>query len=138
MAVGCWRARAQHPMFRATPSSAPTGYGETDAAHKGQLLIHVARLLTGSDTALEAFRFSVRGMCTDQGSAERALIDMPHVLKPEEVRQTLADYREGKTTLLSSKPMSWFFPRAILITGPMHVYWNAFEGQQRPWAPGTR
>ena len=41
------------------------GYGETDLAHKVKAMIHTAKLMTGSSSAMEAWRNSVRGMCTD-------------------------------------------------------------------------
>ena len=102
------------------------GYGETDIAHKVQVLVHTARLLTGSSSALDAWRHSIRGMCTDQG-VERSLCDIPFIQDPALVNQVLDDYKANKVPMLGSEPNAFFFPKAVLITGPMHILWNAFE-----------
>ena len=105
---------------------AVVGYGETDLPHKVRAMLHVARLMTGSISALDAWRLSIRGMCTDQG-AERGLCDIPFIADPSHVSQVLSDYQEKKIPMLCSEPSTFFFPKAVLITGPLHIVWNAFE-----------
>ena len=77
-------------------------------------------------TQLPAPRLSVRGMCTDQGSAERCLVDMPYVDDPERVSAALEEVARGGEHL-TSDPFAFMFPRALWVSGPLHLLWNAFE-----------
>ena len=51
---------------------------------------------------------------------------MPYFEDPDMVNTAIADARAG-TVSLPEKPESWFFPRAVFVSGPLHIVWNAFE-----------
>ena len=55
------------------------------------------------------------------------MVDIPHIEDAEHVNRILVDYKAQRISMLSSEPTAFFFPRAVLITGPMHVLWNGFE-----------
>ena len=58
------------------------GYGEGDLAHKMRLVLHAAHLQTGSAESLRRMRWSIRGVCSDQGT-ERGPCDAPNMVDPE-------------------------------------------------------
>ena len=58
------------------------GYGEGDLAHKMRLVLHAMHLQTGTPEALRKMRWSIRGLCSDQGT-ERGLCDAPNIIDPE-------------------------------------------------------
>jgi hypothetical protein len=102
------------------------GYGEGTMIRKMRVLLHVARLQTGAPEALLRLRSSIRGMCSEKG-AERRLCDAPNVDSPEDVARVLADHADGRLTPLAKEPESFFFPRAMWVSGTMHIIWNCFE-----------
>ena len=57
----------QHAFARSLLPPGTLGYGEADAAHKLRLVLHFAKLTTGSQESLLKWRRSIRGMCSDQG-----------------------------------------------------------------------
>ena len=73
-----------------------------------------------------ATRLSVRGMCTDQGSGERQLVDMPYVDDPALVAMAMEESAETGDRL-SRCAEAFMFPRALWVSGPLHLVWNAFE-----------
>ncbi len=102
------------------------GLGAADISHKLRVLVHHAKLKTGSDRALENWRWTRIGLVTDQGT-ERLLADSPNILGIQDVEQVLTEYRAGRLELLPSKPENWLFPRLVGVTGPLHIAWNAYE-----------
>eukprot|EP00972_Heterocapsa_arctica_P070561 10424163-Heterocapsa_arctica.AAC.1 len=117
------------------------GYGEGDLAHKMRLVLHALHMQTGSAKALGRMRWSVQGVCSDQGT-ERGLCEAPNIIDPEkagwglgensqhtllvsfsdftcppQVASTLQEVREGVRALLLSDPESYFFPLAIWVSG---------------------
>ena len=45
----------------------------------------------------------------------------------EQVGRILDDHRAGRLELWGSRPEAFWFPNAILVTGPLHIIWNSFE-----------
>lgn len=101
------------------------GVGETDLAHKARVLLHTAKLQTGTTAALEAWRLSVRGVCADQG-VEHSLVDIAYVEDPDLVARAVENMKKGEGPE-AHDPMAFFFPRAVLVTGPLHIIWNSFQ-----------
>ena len=102
------------------------GHGETDLAHKGQQVLHFAKLLTGTEEGLRQYRMSVRGMCTDQGT-ERALCDLPNLTDVAGMAETLERINRKELKLVGSEPNAFLFPVACWVSGPLHIIWNAYE-----------
>lgn len=104
---------------------AVVGYGESDLAHKVAATVHTAHMNTGSPEGLENYRWSVRGVCADQGT-EKALVDIPNIEGAAEVQDVLERLQRGDLELLGSQPSAFFYPKAIFVSGPLHILWNAF------------
>jgi len=113
------------------------GYGEANLANKLRLVLHAAKLLTGTPESLSRWRHSVRGLCADQG-VERFIADAPNVSDPSLVEDVLARHHAGQLQLHATEPDSFFLPNAVLVSGPLHVAWNAFESAVKAapeWEP---
>jgi hypothetical protein len=54
-------------------------------------------------------------------------VDAPNVDDPASVADVLGKISTGEIQLVASEPEAFFFPRAIWVSGPLHVVWNAFE-----------
>ena len=104
---------------------AVVGHGEKDVAHKARVVMHVAKLLTGTPHALLRWRNSIVGLCTDQGS-ERALADMPNCDEPSQLAEIIDDLQHSGNEIMRN-PKTYFFPRALWVSGPMHIIWNGCE-----------
>ena len=100
--------------------------GETDLDHKGARVVHTGWLITGEADCFHKWRLSVRGVCSDQGT-ERAIVDMPRVDDVASLHESLDRIRIAGDTSRISDADSFFFPNAVLVTGPLHILWNAFE-----------
>lgn len=75
--------------------------------------------------ALDRWRASIRGICSDQG-VEVGLCDLPDISRPEEMMKLLQS--DGPQDLVQvTAGSSYFFPNALLVMGPLHIIWNAFE-----------
>ena len=118
---------------------ATLGQGETDLEHKAARVVHAAWMVTGTRPLLDVWRSGVRGFCGDQGT-ERGLCDMPRVDDLSKVKEVLARHAAAPVQHVASDAASFFFPNAILITGPLHIVWNAFESavQKVPWWPDLK
>ena len=102
------------------------GQGETDLEHKAARTVHTGWMITGCTDSFVSWRQSVRCFCGDQGT-ERGLCDMPRVDDLEKLQETLQRHLDNPDLLVCSDPDAFFFPRAILVTGPLHIVWKAFE-----------
>ena len=102
------------------------GYGEANLANKLRLVLHAAKLLTGTPEGLHRWRHSVRGLCADPG-VERFIADAPNVSDPRLVEDAVAKHHAGHLQLHATEPDSFFLPNAVLVSGPLHLVWDAFE-----------
>jgi hypothetical protein len=84
------------------------GFGEGSGAHKMRTTLHVAQLLTGSHESLLSWRWSIRGICSDQG-AEKELCDSPNIERSEDVVEILSKHARGELPLLGREPETLFF-----------------------------
>ena len=103
------------------------GYGEGDLAHKLRAMTHAAKVRTGSDTALRAWRWAQVGACTDQGGADKLLADTPCLTSPDSAAEIARQLMECGSKLSASEIDSYMFPRMIHCTGPLHITWNAYQ-----------
>ena len=120
-----WRSLSCSLTKQTFPTSC-LGYGESGAVNKMQNVLHMYKILTGTAAALREMRWSIRGVCSDQG-AEKKLCDAPNVDRIEDVATVLTAFADGDIKLMGTKPESYFFPVAVWVSGPLHIAWNAFE-----------
>lgn len=106
------------------------GYGEASLAHNMKNITHSAQLLVGGGEAMKNLRWSVRGVCIDQGS-ERRICGAPNILKIADVTAMLAAAALGELKLMASEPDSFFFPLMLYVAGPLHDIWNVFFCETR-------
>lgn len=99
-------------------------YGEADSSHQALDVHHMALMKTGGGTSLTKYRWSRVSMMTDQGR-ETSLADMPFFTG--NMQHMLHDTEHSVIEMLPSQPESWYWPKVIGVTGPLHICWNAFK-----------
>ena len=115
------------------------GQGETDLCHKAARMFHTAWMITGSNPLMDQWRRCVRAFCGDQGT-ERGLCDLPRVDDLAKLQAILELHAAHPERRVASDADAFFFPNAILVTGPLHIVWNAFESavSKVSWWPSLK
>ena len=100
------------------------GYGEASFPRKLELLSHQARMFSGPPAGLDVFRRNVVGIISDQAGTERQFANAGAIHDRDKSEQVVLAAEAASGMGDSS---SYFFPRALGFTDPMHMFWNAFE-----------
>ena len=98
------------------------GEGEGDLAHLALALTHQMKLITGCVHNFDTWRWSMRGIVTDQGT-EGKLANLPNILDPCALLKAVKDDEHPPP----DKPQDFLFPAMVAVTGPLHQLFNALE-----------
>ena len=100
------------------------GYGEASFPRKLEVLAHQARMYAGVIDHVNKLRMQVRGVFSDRAGTELKFANCGALHDHLQAEQVLLQ-AESATGLGESS--TYFFPRALGFTDPMHMVWNAFE-----------
>jgi hypothetical protein len=117
------------------------GYGAGNLAYKFRNLAHSILLKCSTQSALHAWRCSVVGWTSDQGT-ERKLADCAFALEPnyENLTKVCSAVDDKSLPLADDKSAQcFFFPYALIMFGHLHMLFNGLETavtQSKMW--GTK
>lgn len=129
--MGSAVVRSRSPRLRIQSSLTQSAPDLQQSAIRFEQTMHnKAQFSVRAHSHLESYKACVLGlpevgMLSDQG-VERGLADIPNTDDSQKIQELLADTASGKKTMLAAEPETFFWPRLLSVTGPLHIIWNAF------------